>query len=79
MTNQKEVNKILLKELKQKKSELKKCKREFEIEKNIKNGLYFFILTNNLYELLVTFAKTNDYQKEDYQIKSLDYLIENLS
>ncbi len=78
MTSQKEVNKILLKELKQKKSELEKYKHDFEIEKNIKNGLYFFILTNNLYELLKKFCKTNDYQKEDYHIKSLDYLVENL-
>ncbi|MFK7750557.1 MAG: hypothetical protein AB8B65_19350 [Kordia sp.] len=78
MTNQKEVNRALLKELKQKKSELEKYKHDFETEKNIKNGIYFFILTNNLYEQLVTFTETNDYQKEDYQIKSLDYLIENL-
>ncbi|MBC8757214.1 hypothetical protein H2O64_21270 [Kordia sp. YSTF-M3] len=79
MTNQKEVNKVLLKELKQKKSELEKYKRDFEIEKNIKNGLYFFILTNELYDLLRKFSKTNDYQKEDYQIKSLEFLIENLA
>lgn len=79
MTNQKEVNKALLKELKQKKSELEKYKRDFEIEKNIKNGLYFFILTNELYDLLRKFSKTNDYQKEDYQIKSLEFLIENLA
>jgi len=79
MTNQKEVNRALLKELKQKKSELEKYKRDFETEKNIKNGLYFFILTNKLYKQLVTFSRTNDYQKEDYHIKSLEYLIENLS
>lgn len=78
MTTQKQINKELVKELKQTKLELQKYKQDFEIEKNIKNGLYFFILTHDLVGLLQQFRKTNNYQKEDYYIKSLEFLIEKL-
>lgn len=78
MTTQKQLNKELVKELKQVKSELLKYKQDFEIEKNIKNGLYFFILTHDLVGLLQEFRKTNDYHETDYQLKSLDFLIDSL-
>lgn len=78
MTTQKQLNKELVKELKQVKSELLKYKQNFEIEKNIKNGLYFFILTNDLVPLLQKFRKTNDCHSEDYHLKSLDFLIGSL-
>lgn len=78
MTTQKQLNKELLEELKQVKSELLKYKQDFEIEKNIKNGLYFFILMNDLVALLQEFRKTNDYHKTDYHLKSLDFLIDGL-
>jgi hypothetical protein len=78
MKTQKELNKVLLQELKETKSKLENYKRSFEIEMNIKNGLYFFILTNDLFDLLKQFRKTNDYQKRDYHMKSLEYLVENL-
>ncbi|WP_430412866.1 hypothetical protein [Kordia sp.] len=79
MTSQKEVNKVLVKELKQTKTELANCKKSFEVEKNIKNGLYFFILKNDLLNMLRQFRKTNDYQTGDYHIKSLEFLIDNLA
>lgn len=79
MTTQKQLNKELLQELKQVKSELLKYKQDFEIEKNIKNGLYFFILTNDLVESLKEFRKMNDYHTSDYHLKSLDFLIDNLA
>ncbi|WP_298423213.1 hypothetical protein [uncultured Kordia sp.] len=79
MTNQKEVNQVLVQELKETKTALAKCQQSFEVEKNIKNGLYFFILKNDLLNLLRQFRKTNDYQNEDYHIKSLEFLIENLA
>ena len=75
MTTQKQLNKELLQELKEVKSELQRYKQDFEIEMNIKNGLYFFILTNDLVALLQKFRETNDYQSEDYQVKCLDFLI----
>ena len=78
MTTQKQLNKELLQELKEIKSELQRYKQDFEIEKNIKNGLYFFILTNDLVDLLKEFRKTNDYHKTDYQLKALDFLINTL-
>lgn len=78
MKTQKELNKVLLTELKETKSKLEKYKRNFETEMNIKNGLYFFILTNNLFDLLKQFRKTNNYHQEDYYLKSLEYLAENL-
>lgn len=76
--NQKQLNKELLQELKQIKSELLRYKQDFEKEKNIKNGLYFFILTNDLIDLLKEFRKTNDYYETDYQVKSLEFLIDSL-
>lgn len=79
MATQKQLNKELVQELKEIKSELQKYKQDFEIEKNIKNGLYFFILTHDLLYLLKEFRKTNNYQDEDYHIKCLNYLIDNLS
>jgi len=78
MNTQKEINKQLVTELKKYKAEAKKYRKGFEIEKNIKNGLYFFILTNDLLELLKQFRKTNDYQAEDYHVKSLEFLINRL-
>ena len=78
MTTQKQLNKELLQELKEIESELQRYKQDFEIEKNIKNGLYFFILTNDLVDLLKEFRKTNDYHKTDYQLKALDFLINTL-
>jgi len=78
MKTQKELNKVLLQELKETKSKLEKYKQNFEIEMNIKNGLYFFILTNDLFDLLKQFRKTNNYQDQDYHIKCLEYLVENL-
>ena len=78
MTTQKQLNKELLQELKEIKSELQRYKQQFEIEKNIKNGLYFFILTNDLVALLQKFRETNDYNKTDYQLKALDFLIDSL-
>jgi len=78
MTTQQQINKELVKELKQIKSELAKYKRNFEIEKNIKNYLYFFILTNDLLDLLKQFKQENNDEYTDYHIKSLDYLIDNI-
>lgn len=78
MTTQKQLNKELLQELKEIKSELQRYKQQFEIEKNIKNGLYFFILTHDLVDLLKEFRKTNDYHKTDYQLKALGFLINTL-
>jgi len=78
MKTQKELNKVLLQELKETKSKLERYKQNFEIEMNIKNGLYFFILTNDLFDLLKQFRNTNNYQDQDYHIKSLEYLVENL-
>ncbi|WP_046758800.1 hypothetical protein [Kordia jejudonensis] len=78
MTTQKQLNKELLQELKEVKSELLRYKQDFEKEKNIKNGLYFFILTNDLVALLQEFRKTNDYYDTDYQVKALDFLIDTL-
>lgn len=76
--NQKQLNKELLQELKEVKSELLRYKQDFEKEKNIKNGLYFFILTNDLVALLQEFRKTNDYYETDYQLKALDFLVNTL-
>ena len=53
---QKELNERLLEELKQYKEYAQKYRESFEIEKNIKNGLYFFILNNGL------FNKLRDYE-----------------
>lgn len=78
MTTQQQINKELVKELKQLKSELAKYKRDFELEKNIKNCLYFFILTNDLLDLLKQFQQENNDDNADYYIKSLDYLIDNI-
>jgi hypothetical protein len=58
---------------------LLKYKQNFEIEKNIKNGLYFFILTHDLLGLLKEFRKTNDYEDIDYHVKCLDFLVDSLA
>ena len=78
MTTQQQLNRELMQELKQLKSEFAKYKRNFEIEKNIKNCLYFFILTNDLVDLLKQFKQENNDDTVDYHMKSLDYLVENI-
>ncbi len=78
MATQKQLNKELVQEIKEIKAELQKCKQNFEIEMNIKNGLYYFILTNDLVGLLKQFQQTNDYENEDYYIKCLEFLTDKL-
>ncbi|NAS32442.1 hypothetical protein GTQ40_15765 [Flavobacteriaceae bacterium R38] len=77
MKTQKELNKKLLEELKQHKAELIKYKKDFEVEKNIKNSLYFFILNNDLFERLKQFEQSKD-RSEDYHLKTLSLLISRL-
>jgi hypothetical protein len=78
MATQKQLNKELVQELKEIKSELQKYKQDFEIEMNIKNGLYYFILINNLLGLLKEFRENNNYENEDYHIKCLEFLASTL-
>ncbi|MBC8754821.1 hypothetical protein H2O64_09075 [Kordia sp. YSTF-M3] len=75
MTTQQQLNKELVQELKQLKQELAKYKRNFEIEMNIKNYLYFFILTNDLLDLLKEFKQKYNNDNGDYYIKSLEFLV----
>ncbi len=75
MSTQQQLNKELVAELKEIKQELAKYKHNFETEMNIKNYLYFFILTNNLVESLKEFQKTYKNDNGDYYIKSLEYLV----
>ncbi|WP_420572297.1 hypothetical protein [Kordia sp.] len=78
MITQKQLNQELLKELQTVKLELQRYKQDFEKEKNIKNGLYFFILANDLLPLFHEFRKTNEYHDTDYQLKALEFLINTL-
>ena len=76
--NQRELNKKLVKELAECRTKLAHCKNDFEVEKNIKNGLYFFILENGLFEKLKTFEPSAKYQSTNYQIKCLEKLANDL-
>ncbi|WP_046755399.1 hypothetical protein [Kordia jejudonensis] len=78
VTNQQELNKKLVKELAECRTKLVRCKNDFEVEKSIKNGLYFFILENGLFEELKTFEPKAKYQTTDYKIKSLEKLANDL-
>lgn len=78
MKTQQDLNKYLLSELKKQKQQTENYKELFEKEKNIKNGLYFFILNNGMFEKLKEYEPLTDYQKTDYHNKSLLYLISNL-
>ncbi|WP_430409465.1 hypothetical protein [Kordia sp.] len=75
MTTQQQLNKELVAELKELKQELAKYKHSFETEMNIKNYLYFFILTNNLVESLREFQQKYNNDNDDYYIKSLEFLV----
>ncbi|WP_298427385.1 hypothetical protein [uncultured Kordia sp.] len=75
MTTQQQLNKELVAELKEIKQELAKYKHSFETEMNIKNYLYFFILTNDLVASLQEFQKKYNNDNGDYYIKSLEYLV----
>lgn len=75
MTTQQQLNKELVQEIKELKAKVAKYKRSFETEMNIKNYLYFFILTNNLVESLKEFQQQHANTNEDFYVKSLEFLV----
>lgn len=77
-TNLKELNTYLINKIELLQTEKKYFKQSFEVEKNIKNGLYFFILENGLFEKLKKFEPFVNYHTENFKIKSLEWLNANL-
>jgi hypothetical protein len=77
MTTQQQLNKELVQELTELREKLAQKEAQFHTEKNIKNFLYFFILSNDLVALLKEFQQANHKDNEDYYIKSLEFLVEN--
>jgi len=57
---------------------IKQIKNEFEIEKNIKNNLYFFILENNLIDRLKEWQRGINMSQPGGHKKAIQYLILSL-
>lgn len=54
-----------------------KLKRDFEVEKNIKNNLYFFILQQQLLDELKDFSNERDVTSENFHSDCIEYLLNN--
>ena len=53
-------------------------KELFIKERNIKNGLYYFILKNGLFEKLKVYEPATDYQTTNHHEKCLRWFAENM-
>ena len=53
---------------------INKIQNKFEIEKNIKNNLYFFILENKLFNILKKWQRGLDMSKPGGHSKAVQYL-----
>lgn len=77
MVTQQQLNKELIQELTELREEIANKEAQFRTEKNTKNFLYYFILTNNLLTLFAEFKYRHENEDEDYYLKSLEFLVNN--
>ncbi|OFY61622.1 MAG: hypothetical protein A2Y71_03025 [Bacteroidetes bacterium RBG_13_42_15] len=61
----------LLEELESTKRKLESTRRDFEIEMNLKNNLYAFVLSHGMFKELEAYSKANRMESPDGHLKAI--------